>query len=76
MDFSHTSIIYYFIVMPVIVIFSKYLLDKIPFYKDILAGEERGRFETLDGLRGFWQSMYFFNTLSLAIFTFKPEYGK
>lgn len=71
MDLSHTSIIYYFIVMPVMVIFSKYLLEKLSFYKNILAGDDRGRFETLDGLRGFLAINVFFQHAVTSYFYFQ-----
>ncbi len=52
MDLGHTSIWYYFIVMPVLILFSIFFLNKIPFYKKVLNEEESGRFQALDGLRG------------------------
>lgn len=52
MDFSHTGIWYYFIIMPILVLFSAFFVKKLPFYKEVLSEEGQGRFESLDGLRG------------------------
>ncbi len=71
MDLGHTSIWYYFIVMPILVIFSAYFLKGIPFYKKVLGEEEKGRFEALDGLRGILAINVFFQHAVTSWFYFQ-----
>jgi len=71
MDFGHTGIWYYFLVMPVLVLFSMYFLRRLPFYKDILKEEENGRFESLDGLRGVLAVNVFFQHAVTSWFYFQ-----
>jgi peptidoglycan/LPS O-acetylase OafA/YrhL len=71
MDFNHTSIGYYFLVMPVLIIFSAYFLKVIPFYKKVLTEEEKGRFEALDGLRGVLAINVFFQHAVTSWFYFQ-----
>lgn len=60
MSLSHTSISPYFFIMIAVVIFASILSRYIPFYKRTLASEEKGRYEVLDGLRGFLALGVFF----------------
>lgn len=71
MDWGHTSIWYYFLVMPILVIFSAYFLKGIPFYKKVLGEEEKGRFEALDGLRGILAINVFFQHAVTSWFYFQ-----
>ncbi len=71
MDFSHTSIWYYFVVMPILVVFAKYFVEKIPFYQKVLGEEEKGRFESLDGLRGLLAINVFFQHAVTSWFYFQ-----
>ncbi|TSC69993.1 MAG: acyltransferase 3 [Parcubacteria group bacterium Gr01-1014_46] len=70
MDFSHTGIWYYFIVMPLLVVFAKFFVKKIPFYQKVLGEEEKGRFESLDGLRGVLAINVFFQHAVTSWFYF------
>jgi len=60
MELSHTSIIPYFVIMAILVLFSSLLVKKIPFYKKIAEAEGSERYEALDGLRGFLAIGVFF----------------
>ena len=71
MELGHTSIWYYFGVMPVLVIFSLLFYKKLPFYRQVLAEEESGRFEALDGLRGFLALNVFFQHAVTSWFYFQ-----
>lgn len=57
--------------MPILVVFAYFFLNKLPFYKTVLSGEEHGRFETLDGLRGFLALNVFFQHAVTAWFYFQ-----
>lgn len=61
----------YFLVMGLLVGLSILLVRYIPFYKRIIAAEERGRFETLDGLRGFLALNVFFQHAVTNYFYFQ-----
>lgn len=71
MDFSHTSVLYYFLVMPILLIFAKFFLDRLPFYKKVIGEEEKGRFESLDGLRGILAINVFFQHAVTSWFYFQ-----
>lgn len=71
MDWSHTSVPYYFAVMPILVLFSLFFYKRLPFYKKVLAEEENGRFEALDGLRGFLALNVFFQHAVTSWFYFQ-----
>lgn len=73
MDWSHTSIWYYFAVMPILVIFAKFFVQKLPFYQKVLGDEERGRFESLDGLRGILAINVFFQHAVTSWFYFHSK---
>lgn len=60
MEQVFTSIWWYFAVMPILILFTFLFIKKIPFYKKVLSEEEHGRFESLDGLRGFLAINVFF----------------
>lgn len=60
MGITFTSPLLYFLIMPLIVLFSFFLVKHLPFYKKVIEGEDRGRFESLDGLRGFLALNVFF----------------
>ncbi len=60
MELTFTSIWPYFLIMPLLVLFGMLLVRKIPFYKKIVESEDKGRFESLDGLRGFLAINVFF----------------
>ncbi len=60
MQFSHTSILPFFVVMLIITVFASVLVRYIPFYKKIADSEAGGRYESLDGLRGFLAFGVFF----------------
>lgn len=61
----------YFVILAILVIFSLFILKYFPFYKKILGAEERGRFETLDGLRGFLALNVFFQHAVTSYFYFQ-----
>ncbi len=71
MDFSYTGIWYYFIVMTVLVFFASFFAEKLPFYKKMLGEEEKGRFDTLDGLRGFLALNVFFQHAVTSYFFYQ-----
>lgn len=71
MDFSHTSVLYYFLVMPILLLFAKFFLGKLPFYQKVIGEEERGRFESLDGLRGILAINVFFQHAVTSWFYFQ-----
>jgi peptidoglycan/LPS O-acetylase OafA/YrhL len=73
MDFSHTSVLYYFLVMPILLVFAKFFLDKLPFYKKVIGEEEKGRFESLDGLRGILAINVFFQHAVTSWFYFQTR---
>src|SRR3989344_2661153 len=50
----------YLVIMIAVVLLSGFLARKISFYKKLIAQEENGRFEMLDGLRGFLAIGVFF----------------
>jgi peptidoglycan/LPS O-acetylase OafA/YrhL len=53
MSLSFYSIVPYFIVSTVVVLIATVFAKKIPFYKNLVNEESKGRYEVLDGLRGF-----------------------
>ncbi len=61
----------YFLIMAILVAFSALLVRFLPFYKKIIAIEERGRFESLDGLRGFLALNVLFQHAMTAYFYFQ-----
>ncbi len=71
MDFSFTSIWYYFIILPIIVFFAKFFYERAPFYQKILKEEESGRFSNLDGLRGLLAVNVFFQHAMTSYFYFQ-----
>ncbi|KND49115.1 MAG: Exopolysaccharide production protein ExoZ [Parcubacteria bacterium C7867-003] len=73
MDFSHTSVLYYFLVMPILLVFSWFFLSKLPFYKKVIGEEEKGRFESLDGLRGLLAINVFFQHAVTSWFYFQTN---
>jgi len=73
MDFSHTSVLYYFLLMPILLVFAKLFLNKLPFYKKVIGEEEKGRFESLDGLRGILAINVFFQHAVTSWFYFQTK---
>ncbi len=73
MDFSHTSVLYYFLVMPILLVFAKLFFDRLPFYKKVVSEEEKGRFESLDGLRGILAINVFFQHAVTSWFYFQTK---
>lgn len=71
MPFSHTSVLYYFILLPIIVLFAKFFSEKLSFYKKIIAEEISGRFENLDGLRGLLAINVFFQHAATNYFYYQ-----
>lgn len=71
MDFSFTSIWYYFLILPIIVFFAKYFYERVPFYRRQLKEEESGRFANLDGLRGILAINVFFQHAMTNYFYFQ-----
>lgn len=71
MDLGHTSIWYYFLVMPILVAFAHFFVKKLSFYNSVLGEEEKGRFESLDGLRGFLALNVFFQHAVTSWFYFQ-----
>lgn len=61
----------YFLIMGLLVGLSILLVRRTHFYKKILAMEEHGRFETLDGLRGFLALNVFFQHAVTNYFYFQ-----
>lgn len=57
--------------MPVLVLFSAFFWRTIPFYRKVLNEEDNGRFESLDGLRGFLALNVFFQHAVTAWFYFQ-----
>ena len=68
-----TSIWPYFVVMGFLVGFSIVLVRYLPFYKKIIQAEDRGRFESLDGLRGFLALNVFFQHAVTSYFYFQKD---
>jgi peptidoglycan/LPS O-acetylase OafA/YrhL len=50
----------YFLLMPVILLIAHLLARCVPFYRDLLARPQTGRYQTLDGLRGLLATGVFF----------------
>jgi len=50
----------YFLLMPVILLTAHLLARRVPFYRDLLARPQTGRYQTLDGLRGLLATGVFF----------------
>ena len=73
MDLGHTSIGYYFLVLPTLVLFSWLFLKGLPFYHKIIKEEENGRFESLDGLRGILAINVFFQHAVTSWFYFQTR---
>lgn len=71
---SFTSTWIYFLVIGILVGFSILLVRNFPFYRKIIAEEERGRFESLDGLRGFLAINVFFQHAVTSYFYFQNGY--
>lgn len=71
MGITFTSPILYFLLMPLLVIFSWYLVKHLPFYQSVIESEDRGRFESLDGLRGFLALNVFFQHAVTSYFYFQ-----
>ena len=61
----------YFLILGILVGFSLLFLRFLPFYRKIIATEEHGRFETLDGLRGFLALGVFFQHAVTNYFYFQ-----
>ncbi len=61
----------YFLLLGILVGFSVLLVRHFPFYRKIIAEEERGRFESLDGLRGFLAVNVFFQHAVTTYFYFQ-----
>jgi len=61
----------YFVLLGVFMGFSYLLLRFIPFYKKIIVAEDRVRFESLDGLRGFLALNVFFQHAVTSYFYFQ-----
>lgn len=70
MDFSYTGIWYYFILIVIFVLFADFFVSKLPFYKKVLNEDEKGRFESLDGLRGILALNVFFQHAMTSWFYF------
>lgn len=62
---------WYFAVMPLLVFFAFFFSKKIPFYKTVITKETGGRFESLDGLRGFLALNVFFQHAVTSYFYFQ-----
>ncbi len=71
MMFGFTSAWFYFIVLPLLVLFARFLSHNVRFYKKIIAEEDRGRYESLDGLRGFLAINVFFQHAATSYFYFQ-----
>ncbi len=61
----------YVVVMLVLIGFSSFLVRRFSFYKNLIAKEDRGRFEMLDGLRGFLAINVFFQHAVTTYFYFQ-----
>src|SRR3989338_379528 len=68
---TFTSPLLYFLIMPLLVLFSFFVLKYLPFYKKVIESEDRGRFESLDGLRGFLALNVFFQHAVTNYFYFQ-----
>src|SRR3989344_280478 len=66
-----TTIWIYFLILGILVGFSILLVKHFPFYRKIIKEEERGRFESLDGLRGFLAINVFFQHAVTSHFYFQ-----
>src|SRR3989344_2723434 len=66
-----TTIWIYFLILGILVGFSILLVRNFPFYRKIIKEEERGRFESLDGLRGFLAINVFFQHAVTSHFYFQ-----
>lgn len=71
MGITFTSPLLYFIIMPILVLFATFFVSKLSFYKKVIEGEDRGRFESLDGLRGFLALNVFFQHAVTNYFYFQ-----
>lgn len=71
MQLTFTSLWPYFLIMPLCVLFAWLVVEKIPFYKKAAAADEKGRFEILDGLRGFLALNVFFQHAVTSYFYFQ-----
>ncbi|MSU45495.1 MAG: acyltransferase [Candidatus Zambryskibacteria bacterium] len=71
MGITFTSPLLYFILMPILILFSMFLVSKLDFYKKVIDGEDRGKFESLDGLRGFLALNVFFQHAVTTYFYFQ-----
>lgn len=71
LDFGYTGIPFYFIIIVLLVLFASFFVQKIPFYKRIINEEDRGRYEMLDGLRGFLAINVFFQHAVTSYFYFQ-----
>lgn len=68
---NFTGVWWYFLIIGIFVVFSALLLRFVPFYKNIIGPDEGGRFESLDGLRGFLALNVFFQHAVTNYFYFQ-----
>ncbi len=71
MQIDFTSTWVYFVVFGLLIGFSILLVRYLPFYKKILTAEGKGRFESLDGLRGILALNVFFQHAVTSYFYFQ-----